>query len=697
MDRAEHREGSLSYEEWNQLLCRHFFRPENADQLIWFCPDDEVLGELSNRHPEAAIRSLESVVRRRLDLGHYNSMFIRFERESVEWKRKGGADCPPFLGLLAIVVLAAVHMARENRISSTNYYTRLRELLGLEGRGQPRGYGGTIPKFWAHLAWWMDEKNGGSLGKCTVVKDERQRNKNIGFALSQTLIRRADRQRLTHFFQWMDLEPGEDISSEEFLARFRVWASGRAGLSPGIHVMLADDHFAPRLGEALTDEAARWDGLLRDDKGRKVGRIYLTLELAPAVSVGLAAERPEGFPEAARFLATGHHEVDISSPVEGWYSNLPSDLLDAALGNGLRMLSGEYALEFAPDFVIPLRQNADLGLWASVRDVTPGEPHCLLVQESRRPEVLSFLKEFAVEQWSTIGGPSVPKGWFALRGVVIGPVPAYDGPLRRLVPSVKNRLTLQGGLPLREHRLFLSEGEPDVWIPTASDNKELDFIVDGMGRKVSPGSMVPTFPAGVEAGYHRIKVGNDELFFRTVKTLGRVLPDVDRPLKYLFLQKSGSLVPESLHPSTGSMSEAAISICGASIAGDVHEGDGGDDLRPVILRVGARERVLLGAIPGQVSVVDPVPVPNWMHRAKLVSDHFETYPVFPVVWILQRWAATGWTIRLRANIPPSSLAQDKKRTDLTGWVRFLTLGITPQDAAAAALWRRYEDTAKHLL
>jgi hypothetical protein len=683
---------NLTYQEWNELLCRHFFSPDRADQPVWFCPDDEVLGDISGLDPEAATASLHFAVMRRLDLKHHNTMFIHFERESLDWKRQGGLGCPPFLALLAVVVLAAVHMAREGRISSTNYCSRLRALLGLQGKGQPHGYEWTIPDLWTLLGWWMDEKNEGKLGLCTVEEDLRQRNKNIGFALSQALIRRADRQSFTHFFVWMDLAPREDVTSEELLARFRVWASGRGGISPGVYVMLEDEHYSQRLAETLKGEAHRWDGLVRDERGRKVSRIYLTLSLAPSVALGLAAERPEGFPETGSFVEAGGLAADLASEVEGWYGFLPQDFLVSALAHGLRLICDDYTLEFGTDFVIPLRQNVDLGCWASVRDVSPGEPHCLLIQETRRAEVLSFLKAFAVEEWSKVSGPGIPTGWFALRNVIMAPVQAYEGPLRRLVPSVKNRATLQGGLPLREHRLYLRGGEPDIWVPSAQDVESLELTVDGEGRQVPTGSLNQTSAPEMEAGYHVIKVGTNELSFRTIETLGRVSPDVDHQLRFDFQRTGDSLCPQSLSPTEKEMHQAPISVCGASVVGDLPSAG---DLRPVVLRVGAKERVLLGALPGQVSLVAPVPVPSWTKSAKLYSDHFEVLPTFPVVWVLQRWEGSGWAVRLRESIPPDPTTGDP--TAVAQWARFFALGIVLEDVKAAQLWHAYENAARTLV
>jgi hypothetical protein len=676
-------------EEWNSCLFNYFFHEDNAGRPVWYCPDDETLGEIAQASPEAAVASLCKVVRGRLRLDHRHSIFHEIEDDASRWKVSGAADPPPFLAPLAVAVLAAVHMARDIDARPTNYYKRFRELLNLKpvSGGTPLGYGDAFPFLWSYFIWWLDVARQGRLGSSTVVGDKWRTN--IGFAISQALIRRADRQRFTHFFQWIDLEPREELTGDELLSRFRVWAAGAHGISRGIQLTLENEDFAPRLAEALASEASQWDGAVRDDRGRRIGRIYLTLSLSPRVILGLVAERPEGFPESAAYLFM-QKTVTVTAEAEGWYGFLPPTLFDHAMADGLRLTYEDVALEFASDFVFPLRQNRDLGCWSSVREVWPSEPHCLVVRKSQSRELVEFLREFAEPGWKPVSSRDIPAEWRVFRDVLLPTIQGYEGPFRRLVPSIRNRPVLQGGLPLPELRLFLVGGEPDIWVPAASpDVRETSVSIGDSEVPVAPESLVPLRDRNLGPGHHEVKVGPDVLRFWSIETRGQIVPDVEERLSFEFHESQ----PLGVAPVSGSMSDESQLICGAWIRGESQE----LARHPVICRVGARESVLLGAAPGQVMRSEPLEPPLWMKTAELISDRYEVYPLFPVVWVLERWEPGGWRARLRDRLEPEPVSDHAPSAEEQEWAGYMQLDVAHKLEGAESLWRLYSEAGRVLL
>jgi hypothetical protein len=227
----------LSFDEWGDRLCARFFASENAGRPVTLFIDDEVLAEVTGTDPGEAVADLAAAVRSRMGPGTGN-MFYPVLRDASIWKSAGGVGCPPFLPLLALGVLAAAHMAREGDVAAHNYYWRFRDLIGLDGSGMPRGYDETFPTLWNWLTWWLNEVKMGSLGVSTVHAHSWLTN--TGYALSQALLRESDRQRMTHFFYWLDLEPGERLTEQELLQYFRVWARKYRRVGEGMLRMVGD-------------------------------------------------------------------------------------------------------------------------------------------------------------------------------------------------------------------------------------------------------------------------------------------------------------------------------------------------------------------------------------------------------------------------------------------------------------------------
>src|SRR5690242_3406106 len=119
----------LSYSDWTQLLCKHFFRPDRAQQPVTFFVDDELLGHLEGSgDPDAGVDSLVTALLPRLSPDSYGGLFASIEQECAIWRARTPAACPPSLPLLASAVLAATRMARESGIAANNYWTRFSDL-----------------------------------------------------------------------------------------------------------------------------------------------------------------------------------------------------------------------------------------------------------------------------------------------------------------------------------------------------------------------------------------------------------------------------------------------------------------------------------------------------------------------------------------------------------------------------------------
>jgi hypothetical protein len=685
----------LTYEDWTKLLGDHFFHAGRAGQPVTFFVDDELLGRLDGSDdPDAAAAGFAGAVRSRIAPDSYGRRFNNIDRECTKWKVTGAAGFPPSLPLLAAAVLAGTRMAREEGIGKNNYWKRFRDLLDLQDSKDLKGASDVLPGLWRQLTWWLDQHHEERLGRSTVEKDEWWTI--IGFALSQALFRESDRQHLTDLFRKIGLTPDESANPRELLQYFKAWAPG-SPLSHGAKHMAADERYDERIVSILLDEASRWDGVLRDARGRKLGSLVLAYEPTPSPTYRLASERPEGFPDEATFTGCSYSQ-QLTASVEGWYAEMwPLDT--RWLVEGLYLESETFVLAYRPVSVLPLARNRVLGCWASVSRVEPGEKYIVLADVHHASEVETFLATHAREEWKKETDAFAPEGWALFSGVVIEEslrdVPA--GPVSVLAPKLRERPTLKGGLPLDGGvGLYLCGGEPDLWLPSLLDPDAV-VLVDGVEIEGSPGQRIALGTHRLRAGSHEVNVGATTLRFTTARGLRDAEATDAGRLGHELTHDDGQYVARSLGavPLLSEQPPAVVAISGAHLLGS--DGDLPASQTTIVLPLAGRRYWVAGAKPGELDEPREPARPAWLDHAghgdssdALFPIGFEASPKFEAVWIVvERPGRTS--VRLRQALDPSS-AQVLPSLAVNEWCGLFDLEPN-LDGQELELWLRYREAA----
>ena len=644
----------LTYTDWTERLCRHFFHEGRAQQPVTFFVDDELLSQIEGSgNPEHGVASLSAAIRSRISRDTYGRRFNRIDLECTTWKVSGATGCPPSLPLLAATVLAASRMAREQGIAAHNYWRRFRDLLDLHEENDLRGINDVLPGLWNQLSWWLDEHCHGNLGRSTIQEDPWWTI--IGYALSQALFRESDRQHLTELFQKIGLLPGEEPKPQELLQYFKAWAAG-SPLSPGARHMADDARYDDRLAAILVDEASRWDGVLRDERGRKIGALVLAYEPFPQPVYTIAAERPTGFPDHVGFLKDGKH-WKLTPSIDGWYGETwPLD--PQWLKDGLRLESDGFVLALRPSPVVPLAQNQILGCWASSGRVEPGEKYAILVEAAHAASVQSFLGTHARGGWRREGNAFAPRGWVLFTGVVIEeslPEPP-PGPLGILAPRVRERPTLKGGLPLDDVlAIYLCGGEPDLWLPSLL-GQGTRVTIDGRMVMASAGERVPLAGRQLPAGQHETVVGATVLRFSTTERLREAMPVGSGTLGHRLSKQEDAYAAESAGPTMlpSELPAGEVAVSGACLTG------ASEDIPrsglSILLPLAARRYWLVGASPSEFEEPLEPARPRWVNRAgdgALYPIGFEATAPFDIVWVVVERQGEV-TARVRTHAPPSA-------------------------------------------
>ena len=648
-----------SYEQWNVALADWYFPDEGAGRAAYLAVDDDDLRAVAADREFScadAAEALSEAVRSRL--GPSNDCFAPFRRMVSSWRKQ--ADVPPYIGLLALFVLAASRMETDpaSGVHGNDYYSRLNPLVNRrQSAGMPAGFDG-LARLWIDLRQWLDDDLAGARGRSAIPTPPFF--VNIGYPLSQSALRASDRHRLPDFFQNAGLEPQSEIADSRLLALLRAWAARPScGLSNHGRKAVLESEDGPRAAAIVAiaqRELEDWDGSLRDVEGRRRAECVLVLAMrrGQILSARVFAPRPDDFPIEAKWMDTRGGVTTLHQVAPGWYSEISCGDLKGLLREGLLLTHERYALSFSRAALVVFSKTfvPESG-WLSQRKASLLHDHILLARAALRPAIEDFLNRHAATGWKPLGPtPALAGEWVGYSDVVLRSVPVtpvLEG-LEPLVPRMNTATQTEGGLRLGT-ALYLTGGEPDLYV-TVDAGELAEVEIDGKAETFREGTVkLALRNSGLGAGPHVIRAGGRTITFTGERTLGQIEPDSAGQLAQV-IEKHRRYQPRSLYASDGAESPAApgtVRICGASVDGSA------DDLPmpglpPVVLARGFVRYEVLGAVPGQIEVLESPPKPAWLEHLNAGAQYFEANIGFePQIVILT--GRGGKTVRA-LRIPP---------------------------------------------
>lgn len=219
-DIVEEENPIVNYGEWNQALVSYLLSGVSRGSKIYLSVDDDVLELIGQSFASSPVagnwsEDFRSAVRSRAILEDCVNLVGFRGRDS-----NGLPKCVAFLG---ICVLAAYQMADEDKISERDYFRRLREILGLSGYGRPPGMncGNEAEEpLWNEWNLWLMQQG-------FLPSAQRGRGGSttyINYPISQSLLRRTDKDRLRQLFNEQQWTAQWDAMT--LFARVRLQAQG---------------------------------------------------------------------------------------------------------------------------------------------------------------------------------------------------------------------------------------------------------------------------------------------------------------------------------------------------------------------------------------------------------------------------------------------------------------------------------------
>ena len=602
---------------WDAALAAHFFPPSGEERPVYFCVDDDALIQIAAANgwepaaeaPERFVRAIRTHVPPTT-----KDAFIREVDAADRWFRKPHSersDAPPYLAVLGVTVLAASHTGNLSK-KGTFYHRTLRRLLGLPDKeGETPGYT-HVPRLWARLGNWLRDE-GGQRGTATAWAPETYWQ-NIGYSMSQALLRGSERTALVEFFLAIGAPPGADMPPAELALRLLEWSRASGKASERLRGLLEDNDLRPKVAEIASAQLRRWDGSIRDAQGFRVLRLAVTIDLRRRC-LGTVLALPDDL--GTRSFEVLGQAVHVRA-ADRWAS-LAIDLTSDDLLAGRSASTGDIrvALRGAPLHV--LVPDDVVGAYVSVNRPEPGREVVVLVNHSVQEDFAVFLHDHALDARPVTKVP-LPGDWSCFQGVRLPKVEEVDElppSLRALAPQRGEIPRLVGGLRLASHApRYLMGGTPDVFVPALGQEQEVRL--DGALLAVVRDSDETIVLEGraLKAGRHEVTIASTKLPFELLPQLAEAHR---RPVLAHHLNKTPT--GWAAQGNIAAADESAdLIVCGATIGG-VRSSDLPPVLRPNMVKARAH-RYLAVACGCRVAALE-VRSPDWFRRAGIELTAFE--------------------------------------------------------------------------
>lgn len=427
------------YAAVNTALNNYFFRGRFEMLPVYLDLEGEVVFELASSFDIDSNKLGDFIglcAARSLQFDKTNP-YIEQEKWLKEWSKTGRQTPPPFTALLCALSIAAERMGADEDFSPNNYYKRLCGLFNVKGETNQRKlsqYGKSTRKFWKALNLWLTE-NDFMLGRPTA-KVLIPHWKYVSYALSQALVRDADRKKFESLFETYHLLPGELIPKAEMVLLIYDWMTNRGSTGPTVwlRTLWEAGSIRDRVVTAAIDTLETWKNPTHvSSEGPRSAqfrwllnftsfprqRIHLSLAvMRGGQEESLKPSSASTHPEARLFLNKGNDpDIHFLGPSK----SISLDLLLLQSREFIGDKSG-ISYNYLAKPIIPLARSPDGPGYKEVSRVSLFDEHIVLCHGNWLKKVKEHLSKCARPGYKVIG-PSdmqgIPNNWHILREVEI--------------------------------------------------------------------------------------------------------------------------------------------------------------------------------------------------------------------------------------------------------------------------------------
>lgn len=480
-----------NYIYWNQALIIYFTSTASYGKRVYLSVDDEILEQIGQNFSQEiadgnwaddfrnAVRA-EVIAEGRVNL-------VTLQGFDINHLPKGVA-------FLSAMVLAANEMADEEDISDDNYFKRLRAILGLptSENGRPLGMKpGSEEPLWKDWNHWLMEN--GFLP--SAQRGRGGRTTYINYPISQSLLRRTDKNRLVQLFhekQW----------TAEWDAMTLFACARREAQRLPIHLkqLLTDNRERyEAVAESIHEVYQQWQAEGRPPTALRAGVSHWSRYIFAGLyriedpffgdlTYYIYPKQVRGW-QSSITIQYGGREKELINDRNGWYLPLEIPLSVSEIEGGAKypvILNSKLHSLILPtrDFwvLIPDPDDTDTGVYATWGQPSLGTKFILLCKKELIPDIERLRDERLIE-W--IGEPQPvfnDANWVELQQCMVISL-AWDGVFINnqelkdaLQPTVHLSISFSGGLRLPHQNAWLKGYCPQVTVFGFYRNVKLQII-----------------------------------------------------------------------------------------------------------------------------------------------------------------------------------------------------------------------------
>jgi hypothetical protein len=497
----------------------------------------------------------------------------------------------------------------------------------------------------------------------------------IGFPLSQALVRRSDRARLTRFFSKLEIESRGVPGHVALLSYLRIWVSRPRGFGEPFVRALGDDALCKMLMPVIIGLAHSWDGTVATPDGQQELTARVTLDFDEWRSSWVVEGKVTRSEVVAGTVAG--HSVDVH--LEPQPGRTFADLAGVPAAHGALCRSGfelrgpHSVVRARAARVICFTEDPAVGGWLSRDAMSPYEEQVIAASAELGHGLRVVLQAAAVPGWREVRqDPASPllAGYSIYRKVRFADPERLDAALEGfpalgvsgLRPEPTARARFINGLRAarelsRDH--YLAGCAPDLLLPVGAESRAVTVTLDGFSQQFRASG----FPlelrrlTDLEAGPHAVAVEGETLTFHLVADDPG--PDPAEGTATLHWTDSGVLTARA---------DASLA-CGADVVGV-------DLVRPVLARRGADETLVIFSDGRCEPTAETGPPAFLREEAVQPSPYFEIDLPHSAAWLAQR-RGERWTVTALSCDPPAFVPATLGTDGRQAWSRLVANG--PED------------------
>ncbi|MEH1951184.1 MAG: hypothetical protein V7K77_30170 [Nostoc sp.] len=467
-----------NYTDWNQALIDYFIKGTPHGTKIYLSVDEDVIERIGYYFGQSStsgtwVDDFCTAVRRKVIFeGQVNLQHL---------KGRDSQGLPKGVAFLCATILAASQMAQEEKISETNYFKRLREILSLSGFARPSGmkFGNEAEEpLWREWNRWLMEHRflpSAQRGSGSATY--------INYPISQSLLRRTDKDKLRKLFQEKQWQAEWD--AQTLFAHVRREAGGFNIHLKELLTEKKQRHEA--IVEALHQvyEQCKSQGYPTADKNNYCTwsrhlfcGLYRTEDpFLGQVNYYLYPKQQRGRSLELVEVQQGDNTHSLREERPGWYFPLECSVSHKELENGAKyQITSQDDLDYLilPDrdfwILIPDPENPDSGVYASWQAPSLGTQFILLCKQELLSDIERLQDENLLKSSLTTQPIFNNSGWLEIQECMVVSQ-AWDGVFIKnqtlkyaLQPSVKLSISFSGGLRVPKIGAWLVNHGPKITI-----------------------------------------------------------------------------------------------------------------------------------------------------------------------------------------------------------------------------------------